>query len=298
VLHICQLDALADDPTEAAIQVLTTSPTLILTTTSVIHEITSTPTSTYLNEPPTTSLLPSKSPSDSQNRNICVLMGSVGGSVIVLLLAGIIILQCVILLQWKKNNCIVRERTEQNENMAHFHRAPSEGNERPITTNLSEPRYKHCERDNNISHIYETTSQVLPLNEESGMGDYALPQDCIPSRIAQTSLSIFPAENHPPAKKKSTHRVRFMRSEVLPTAVEGEHDYAVLECGTGDTCGMAWPENEAAQRTVFEPSSEDDDSNHRDTPLQCAMGKESVSTVDGTGQNMCCVLHMHGISIL
>ena len=28
-----------------------------------------------------------------------------------------------------------------------------------------------------------------------------------------------------------------MRSEVLPSAVEGEHDYAVLECGTGDTCG-------------------------------------------------------------
>ena len=45
---------------------------------------------------------------------------------------------------------------------------------------------------------------------------------------------------------------------------------------------MAQPENEAAQRTVFEPSSEDDDSTHRDTALQAvgaAMARESVSTI-------------------
>ena len=30
--------------------------------------------------------------------------------------------------------------------------------------------------------------------------------------------------------------VRFMPSEAVPTAVEGEHDYAVLECTTVDTC--------------------------------------------------------------
>ena len=45
---------------------------------------------------------------------------------------------------------------------------------------------------------------------------------------------------------------------------------------------MAQPEDEAAQRTVFEPSSEDDDSNHRDTALQsvgAAMARESASTI-------------------
>ena len=55
---------------------------------------------------------------------------------------------------------------------------------------------------------------------------------------------------------------------------------------------MAWPENEAAQRTVFEPSSEDDDSNHRDTPLQCAMGNEPVSTtLEKVGE------HMNGLTL-
>ena len=55
---------------------------------------------------------------------------------------------------------------------------------------------------------------------------------------------------------------------------------------------MAWPENEAAQRIVFEPSSEDDDSNHRDTPLQCAMGKDSVSTtLEKVGE------HMNGLTL-
>ena len=55
---------------------------------------------------PITSLLPSESPllSDSQNRRIFVIVGSIGGSVIVLLLTAIIILQCVTLLS-KKREC-------------------------------------------------------------------------------------------------------------------------------------------------------------------------------------------------
>ena len=89
-----------------------------------------------------------------------------------------------------------------------------------------------------------------------------------------------------------------MLSEALPTAVEGEHDYAVLECSTVDTCGrfiqypmfnikhhflgVAQPGNKNAQTTVFESSSTNNDSNHRDAPLQSvevAMTKKPLPTL-------------------
>ena len=68
----------------------------------------------------------SKCESDSQN---FVLVGSIGASVVVLLLTAIIIVQCVILIQWKKTTCRVREskinhamqcKTMLNTTLSHY----------------------------------------------------------------------------------------------------------------------------------------------------------------------------------